>query len=71
MNYVTTLFKWYESERPVGKDSLYDSVSLNQSDDETMESDSATFPSSILNVESGILGMNQNYFVLTVLTELL
>ena len=38
-----SFLKWYESESPVGKDSLPDSVSLNQSDNETMESDSITF----------------------------
>ena len=56
MNYITTLFKWYESESPVGKDSLYDSVSLNQSDNETTESDSTTLSSSNLNVESRYFG---------------
>ena len=29
LNYITTLFKLYESESPVGKASLHDSVSLN------------------------------------------
>ena len=29
LNYITTLFKLYESESPVGKASLQDSVSLN------------------------------------------
>ena len=37
-------------------DSLYDSVSLNQSDNETMESDSTTFPLSNLNVDSMYFG---------------
>ena len=42
----------YESERPIGKNSLDDIVSLNQSDNETKEIDSTTFPSSNLNVAS-------------------
>ena len=52
LNYVTTLFKWYEPESPVGKDSLYGSVLLNQSEKETTESDSSTFFLSNLNVDS-------------------
>ena len=56
LNYITILFKWYESESPVGKDSLYDSVSLNQSDNETTESDSTTLSSSNLNFESRCFG---------------
>ena len=50
LNYIITLFKWYESVSSVGKDSLYDDVSLNQSDNKTTESDSTTFPSSNLNL---------------------
>ena len=50
-NYIITSFKWYKSQNPVGKDSLYDSVSLKQSDYETTESHSTTFPSSNLIVK--------------------
>ena len=42
----------YESESPIGKNSLDDSLSLNQSDNETKEIDSTTVPSSNLNVAS-------------------
>ena len=42
----------YESESPIGKNSLDDSLSSNQSDNETKEIDSTTFPSSNLNVAS-------------------
>ena len=56
LNYIATLFKLYESESPVGKDSLYGSVSLNQSDNETTESDSSTLSSSNLNVEPRYFG---------------
>ena len=45
------LLKLFSLERPVGKDSLYDSVSLNQSDNEFTQSDLTTFPSSNLNLE--------------------
>ena len=43
-------------ETPVGKVNLYGSISLSQSDNETMESDSATLFSSNLNVESKYFG---------------
>ena len=56
MNYITTLFKYYESECPVGKDSLYGSALLNQSDNETKESDSTTLPSSNLNAKFRYFG---------------
>ena len=55
-NYITTLFKSYESESLVGKDSLHDIALLNQSDNETTESDSTTFPSSNLKFESRYFG---------------
>ena len=42
----------YELESPVGKNSLYDRLLLNQSDNEFTESDSTAFPSSNLNVAS-------------------
>ena len=42
-------FKWCESESLVGKGSSWNSVSLNQSSNETRESDKTPFPSSNLN----------------------
>ena len=50
---VLLVLKWSYN---VGKDILNDSVSLNQSDNETTESDSTTFPSSNLNVKSRFFG---------------
>ena len=47
LNYITTLFKWYESESPIGKGSLHNSVSLNQSDNENAESDHLFCPQAI------------------------
>ena len=44
LNQITILLKWYESEYPVNRASLYDSVSLNQSDCETTKRDSTIFP---------------------------
>ena len=52
LNYITTLFKWFEFDSPVVKGRFYVSVSLSQSDNETMESDSTTLSSSNLNIES-------------------
>ena len=52
LNYITTLFKWFEFDSPVVKDRFYVSVSLSQSDNETMEGDSTTLSSSNLNIES-------------------
>ena len=56
LSYMTTSFKYCESECPVGKDSLYVSVPLNQSDNETKESDSTTLPSSNLNAKIRYFG---------------
>ena len=54
LNYISTLFKWYESEGPVGKDSLYDNVSLNLSDNKSTGNDSTTFPSSNPNLINSV-----------------
>ena len=54
--YIATSFKSYESESLVGKDSLHDIALLNQSDNETTESDSTTFPSRNLKFESRYFG---------------
>ena len=56
LSYITTFFKYCESECPVVKDSLYVSVPLNQSDNETKESDSTTLPSSNLNAKIRYFG---------------
>ena len=70
LNYIATLLKWYESEIPVGKDSLYDSVSLNQSDNENIESDSTTFSSSNLNFESSYFGNKLKSFCINNINQI-
>ena len=60
----------YESESPVGKNSLDDSLSLNQSDNETKEIDSTTVPSSNLNVASKYFEDELNRYVLKILNKL-